>query len=69
MGEGGWIRKNLFRGGGMNIFWNHTNFVIELPYLVIKRKQFYLNSTDSYKLKQMGLHEMSVPAIIIIIIF
>ena len=26
-----------------------------------------MNSMDSYKLKQMGLHEMSVPAIIIII--
>ena len=35
--------------------------------LVIKRKQSYLNSMDSYKLKQMGLHQMSVPAIIIII--
>ena len=64
-GRGGCIRKNLFHGGGMNIFWNHT---LWLGYLFgHEKKQFYLNSMDSYKLKQMGLHEMSVPAIIIII--
>ena len=67
-GEGGWgLRKNPFRGGGMDNFWNHTiNFMItycnrkffnlkQILYMKINLENFY--SWTSFKWPVSGYGE------------